>query len=187
MENNNHSKTVGLSRAIIAYGGTMKFITAEWLTRISVRPPHVADLTGIPEGRAVAMWAEIHGERPPRGQLPEFAANLLQTREKSVHGSLFAYYYFLEGGNKIYENQIANAIIAAYIAYIKKVDKVIVSGEAAFMISRDLVKKSVLNSEKKNSNMELCVCQECFAYHVKSDIRRSTEDCPFCAIASVGF
>lgn len=182
-----HKRIVGLSRAIIAYGGTINFILTEWLIRMSIRPAHVTDLTNIPETRTTTIWKDIHGENAPRGLFPDYAANLLNTRKKSIHASLFAYYYYIEGGKEIFNRQVPEALISAYNGYIKKVLNPIVTGEMAYMITRDLIKDSLYSSEDKKANLELVLCEECFAYHVKSDKKRSTEDCPFCSVFSIGF
>ncbi len=176
------SAITGMSRTMSTYRfGPHIFLEAEWLLRIYVRPVHVADLTGIPETRAILMWKEIFEGPTPRGKISESSIKSLITKEDIIHAYLFAYYYAKEGGEQIKQRVVNRALIAGYLEYLRSIVHPAFSGDKAYRIARDMCVDPISGS----AALELKHCSRCGAQYLKSYDKITLNVCQFCKIYDI--
>lgn len=147
---------------------------AERMTRNNMRPPLVRTATRLSLSALRDLWHSIHGERPPKGMLPDHSLSLLRRHRQVIHGSLFFSAYYALGGEGIFLSADNEVLLSAYDTYQTTVESMdarpVIDMTTAWYIARDL----------RTGMLEKAYCRTCRTHYLYSPQSPLLHDCPFC-------
>ena len=140
----------------------------------SMRPPLIQSLLSLPDSVIRRLWQDHHGRQAPGGQLPMFAANLLQRANLAAHAAVYARAYLCYAGDMGFRGMNAAALIAGLDLYRQVVSEPCITGTIAWYVARDL---------RSHDRLMYRVCKKCGAPHLTAPQGGHLRGCVFCEMS----
>lgn len=140
----------------------------------SMRPPLIQSLLSLPDSVIRRLWQDHHGRQAPGGQLPMFAANLLQRANLAAHAAVYAKAYLCYAGDMGFRGMDAAALIAGLDLYRQIVSEPCITGTIAWYVARDL---------RSHDRLMYRVCKKCGAPHLTAPQGGHLRGCVFCEMS----
>lgn len=142
---------------------------ARRLLSLELRPPIVAQVTGLNQRYLRAVWAKVHKSSPPRGLTRKSSGWLIRICDLKDASVFLAILNVITRENPSSETHILH-LLEAYDTYTSLFDNCTLNFPACYMLARDYI----------HGNVHIEPCPECDIPYIKSIHSKRLFDCPHC-------